>query len=308
MSSHIDSIDAPNYDNLAFTRKTVGPTTASIYPATWSVGAVHFGDTGLTMELGQPQFVSKIDEWEESETVLIDTDDDGELDSNYTKTWQVSIATFDMSATARTDGVGPAPITDVTFWIWIEENEYNVFEGPDDVRAYVIEVVTRDRADLSDEVLMDVTPAAGGFAFDMVSMKTESPPQWILDSGYQKSLSYFQAVKIPLKVKNAAPFLVGLVRAEQQATWKLQLRVLVFGFWSRMSPYDLWIPPSLWEGFFPWLGDLLQLIIGGLLGLIMTVVVVKLPLPPAAKIVIVGITWIVVFIAFGWLGIMGFGP
>jgi len=292
ISSKCDGIDwayDPNHDN-----ENIQYTITDTYQAIQPPVIAGVGWTGLRMELGQPQFkgteqtyFNEIKE-ETSEGVL-------------KRTWEVRIAYFDLGCVIRTNGGGSWAIEDVVFWIELAENDFNVFQNADEVKAYILEVVTTEPAEVSDLTLVEVMPSAGGYSFDMEAIGREPLPSWMTDSGYQEFLSDLEIVRIPITVIKAQPYNF-IVRAEQQASFKMEVRALVFGFWEVLSPYDAWVPGDIWAGWFPWLDDLFQgfqLILGGILGLIITVAIVKIPVPPFAKVVILGVVWIGIFVVFG---------
>lgn len=261
------------------------------------------GATTLRCEIGQPQFrTTERTYFNEIEETL----DNGD---NLKRTWEVRIAYFDMGVTVRTAGGGDWAISDVTFTIEVSENDFNVFQDADEVKAYILEVVTKEPPEISDVTLVEVVPSAGGYSFDMDPVGVDPIPSWMSDSGYQDVLSTLETIRFSVNVVRASPYRIPvLVRAEQQATWYLEIRSLVFGFWEVLSPYDDWVPGEVWEGFFPWLDDLflgLQMIIGGIFGLIVTVAIVKFPIPPFGKVVILGIVWISVFVLFGGAALVG---
>lgn len=277
----------------------VTDTFATVVPNS----ALGLGCTGLRCEIGQPQFrATEQTYYNEIEETL---DNGDELK----RTWEVRIAYFDMGITVRTYAGGLFDINDVSFFIEISENDFNVFQNADEVKAYILEIVTVKPIEISDLTLFEGFPAASGYSFDMDAIGIGSIPSWMADSGYQDVLSTLETVQFEINVIRARPYsLTPLIRAEQQGTWNLEIRALVFGFWEVLSPYDSWIPGEVWEGFFPWLDEFilgLQLIIGAIFGLIVTVAVMRIPIHPLIKIVVLGGLWILIFVGFGGVALFG---
>ena len=273
---------------------------SEIFPTIAHVNS--YWTTDLNFELGQPQFrTTESTYFNEIE----ETKDNGDL---LVRTWEVRIAYFDLAATVRTAAPGFTQIADIDFWIELKQNDYNVFQDADEVKAYILEVVTVGAAEVSSTAHIEVSPVAGGFSFDMDPLQSEPIPSWMADSGYQESLSNLKNVRIKLTVLRAEPYYIpAIIRADQQATWRMEVRALVFGFWEVLSPYDPCIPGDVWEGWFPWLDDIflgLQLILGGILGLVITVAIVKMPLPPTVKLIGLAVAWIVIFVIFGGVALI----
>jgi len=293
ISSNVQSLDNSYADASQYTYS--GSITSYGAFMDFTSSTTMFFPCDLRLELGQPSFKGRITDY--SKTITVEGDD-----AKITRTYEVSIASFQMGLSFRTSGRGIGPVMDSTFWIEVTENAYSVFEDADAVEAYILEVVTIKPAEYGFIQLADVTPSAGGFKFDLESLSNDHVPQWILDSGYQGVISQFKDVRFPVVINRLGPYYDVITRAENQVSLFLELRVLCFGFWEVVAPYDPWVPGAIWQGYFPWLNDLflgLQLIIGAIFGLIVTVAVVRIPVHPIIKVIALGILWVAVFVAFG---------
>lgn len=294
LSSNINSIDHayPAED----TQITISQTVASIRPPLiWGVGS-----TGLRLELGQPQY--KSDDPIYSNVIEEDLDD-----GTLKREWAVHIAYFDMGFTLKTEPEGSYPIYDISFWIELEENQFDVFTAADKVEAYILEVVTREPVLTTDPTLVNVEPESGGFSFDMEPMNSKPIPDWMKDAGYQGSLSDLKHVRFMITCNSMEPFILGLMRVDHTATWAVEVRALVFGYWEVYSPYDAWIPPIPWEGFFGFLDDLfagLQIIIGLAVGILLSIAIIKFVPNKALAMAILIVTWAVVILSFGFLELL----
>jgi len=122
------------------------------------------------------------------------------------------------------------------------------------------------------------------------------------DAGYQGVLSEFKHVRFKVTAESMQPTQIGLLRWENGATWKAQVRTLVFGFWETLSPYDQW--EFVFYGWLDWLDDLfqgLEIIIGLAVGILLSVVILKFVPDKRLAAAILIVTWVIVFIGFGFL-------
>lgn len=292
ISSKINAVEH-QYGDVATV--TMGETITSLEMQT--IGG--YGATSLRLELGQPQYKSDNSVYSNE---IIETNDYGETK----RTWAVHIAYFDMGFTLKTEGAGDWAIQEVTFWIELQENQFDVFTAADEVEAYILEVVTREPVITTDPTLVNVEPESGGFSFDMAAMDSEPIPDWMSDAGYQGSLSDLKHIRFSIHVNSMQPFLLGLMRVDHTATWAVEVRALVFGYWEVYSPYDAWVPPIAWNPF-AFLDDIfagLQIIIGLAVGILLSIAIIKFVPDKRLAIVILIVTWAVVFLSFGFLELL----
>ncbi|MCK4266334.1 MAG: hypothetical protein KAX31_03575 [Thermoplasmata archaeon] len=294
IASRIHSVEH-GYANVDAVTIVQGETIASITPDTFGP----IGATAIRLELGQPQYRAD-DFWYSNE--IIETDDYGETK----RTWAVHIAYFDLGFTIKTEGVGVLAITDVTFWIELQENQFDVFTAADDVEAYILEVVTLEPVLTTDVNLVDVEPASGGFSFDMLAIDSKPIPDWMADAGYQGSLSELKDIRFSVHVNSMSPFVLGLMRNNHQATWSCEVRALVFGYWEVYSPYDKWKPPEFFN-LFAFLDDIfagLSIIVGLAVGILLSVVILKfIPDKRIATIILI-VAWAMIVLMFGFLELL----
>jgi hypothetical protein len=270
-------------------------TLASVTPNTW--GAI--GATGVRLELGQPQYKGDDPVYSNE---IIEKGDDGETK----RTWAVHIAYFDMGFTLKTEGAGMLATSDITFWIELQENQFDVFTAADAVEAYILEVVTLEPVATTDVTLVNVEPASGGFSFDMDPLDSEPIPDWMSDAGYQGALSELKHVRFMIHINSMAPFQLGFMRVDHTATWATEVRALVFGYWEVYSPYDAWKPPEPWNPF-AFLNDLFQglsIIVGLAVGIVLSIAIIKFVPDKRLAMIILIVTWAVVFLSFGFLELL----
>ena len=291
IASRIHSVEH-NYPRVDSVTIVQSETIASITPDTFGP----LGATAIRLELGQPQYKSD-DLWYSNE--IIEEDDYGETK----RTWAVHIAYFDLGFTIKTEGAGVLAITDITFWIELQENQFDVFTAADDVEAYILEVVTLEPVVTTDVNLVNVEPASGGFSFDMIAIDSTPIPDWMANAGYQGALSELKDIRFSVHVNSMSPFVIGLMRNDHQATWKCEVRALVFGYWEVYSPYDEWKPPEFWNPL-DFLNDIfagLSLIVGLAVGILLSIVVFKfVPNKMLAGILLI-VVWAFVILGFGFL-------
>lgn len=290
ISAKINNVEH-NYPKTDAVSIVIQPTIATVTPTT--LGPI--GASGLRLELGQPQYTGD-DLWYEN--TFEQTTDEGLL----IREWNVRIAYFDLSWTITTDGGGILAINDVSFWIELKENEFDVFTAADEVEAYILEVVTTTQTEVNDAVNVKVSPTAEGFNFDLVSLRSEQIPDWMSDAGYQGVLSEFKEVKFMCSVESMQPTQIVHLRFENGATWRTQVRVLVFGFWELFSPYDDW--KFKFVGWLDFLDDLfqgLEIIIGLAVGILLSVILLKFIPDKRLAIALLLVLWVVVFIGFGFM-------
>ena len=293
IASKVHSVEhqySPRYVDVV-----IGEQVATIHPN--SFGPI--GATGLRLELGTPMYTGD-DVWYTETIIEKDVYEDGD---ELEREWAVHIAYFDLSFTVRTDkGAGALAITDVTFWIELQENQFDVFTAPDAVEAFILQVTTIEPIATNDVGLVDVTPGSSGFSFDLTPMDSEPIPDWMSDSGYQGLLSELKHVRFSVHVNSMAPQLLG----PTQATWTCEVNALVFGYWEKYSPYYGWEPPPVFN-LFGFLDDIfagLSLIIGLAVGIILSIAIIKfIPDKRIATIILV-CAWAVIVLMFGFLELL----
>lgn len=255
--------------------ESITPTTAQVDPFPASAVGALTDVTGVRAEIGQPEVIGQRQDYEKSINVL-----DEEEGTNTTKTWEARIVELEMGIVLRTCGAGWVAIEDVTFWIELKETTTSVFSNADESLAYIISVETIEPATLEGDI--DVSPASGGKEVEMTTIKTEEPPQWLIDSGYSGNLRYFTDVKFPIKVISATPAIAaGFIgewlnlRTEAQATIRLEVEVLLFGYWEVVKEYNPIEPPPYPD----WLGDLIAwleqslIVVAGFAGMVIIIYV-----------------------------------
>lgn len=217
------------------------------------------------------------------------TTDNG--DGTYTHTMvSASIVTCQMGITFRTEGEGLDQTTAIDYTIKLEENQFDVFSGADDVESYILEVYTRGTA-IKNTSLIQVRPASGGYTFPMTPISTGDAPQWIIDAGYQSSVSKLKVVSFEVSLDKATPSnFWGIGRAEVTAVMDIGIDVLVFGYWEETGTNKDWKPPKDDVGF----------LAGLLLGLADLMDVMG-PMVMMITIIAVAIVIVVVIVKFGWM-------
>ena len=271
---------------------TIGVTTATLDFLPFDAAA--FVPTGVRAELGQPQYIGQRDDYYRNISVV-----NHAAKTNVTEYWEAHVVDMIMSVTFKTTGTGLAPITDVVFWVELEENPYSVFTAADDAIAFILEVYTTQPATINNLQLNDVEPAAGGTTIDMTSLEKADIPDWILDSGYTGKITDLKRVKFPLKIIKMQPTNLALIRqVEGQVTFHLHIDVLLFGHWELLGQYKEYIPPDLPDET-DLLGDLIAFLMqtGWIIGGFVIMVAVLYFAPGRYK--VIGPVVFVVFLLIG---------
>ena len=258
-------------------------------------------ETGLRIEIGQPTQVDTRLDWSDSISVL-----DAEAETNTTTVWEAHIIYLEMGAAISTYGDGVWTIRDVDFWIRLIENPYSFFTGADESEAYILAVRTTESAVIDGDI--DVEPTSKAYGFDLVPLSEDPPPQWILDSGYTKTLGAGKEVEFRLRCLDATPsHFFGFFREEASAKFKIQVEVLLFGEWEVTQEYiefDWPIAPDF-------LADLivfLTLMAWVIVGFIATILIFRFVPDMKMKLLATGIVWAVLIVIFGinaitvWMG------
>ena len=288
ISSRINDVEMPSEAGLTIDK---GETIATLTPSDLGTALM----TGVRFELGQPQYTS--DDIRYSNTIEQETDE-----GTWIRDWKVHIAYFDLSFTVTTSGGGWLQVGPVSFWIELQENQFDVFTGADEVEAYILEVVTKNPVEVNDATNVKVSPGAGGFSFDLVTIDSDPIPNWMSDAGYQGVLSELKHVKFQVTVESIQPTQVLHMRLDNGATWTCEVRALVFGFWEVLSPYDAW--EYTFYGWFDWLNNLfagLSMIIGLAIGIIATVIILKFVPDKRIAAIILAMVWAFVILGFGFV-------
>lgn len=217
-------------------------------PGYWS-GIIWNNPTGVSIQIQSGVNVLKYEDLTEPINV---TTDNG--DGTYThKFWEIRRAICNFSATVSTYGDGFEAIQDIEFWITLAENEFSVFQEPDETYAFVIAVYTTAAA--TKIGILDAFPSAGGYYFPYTTVETSSVPQWLIDSGYTGNLGDMAKVKFLIRVEKAQPTTwMNIYRTESQMTFHIGVDVFMAGMWEKTTDYKPWDPPKpdppWWETLF----------------------------------------------------------
>lgn len=258
-------------------------------------------ETGLRVEIGQPRQIDTRMDWSDSISVL-----DAEAETNITTLWEVHIVYLEMGATITTYGEGVWTIRDVDFWIRLIENPYSYFTGADESEAYILAVTTTEKARIVGDI--DVEPTGKAYGFPLTSLSDDPVPQWILDSGYQKTLGEGKEVEFALQCLKATPsHIFGFFRQEATATFTIQVEVLLFGEWEVVQEYIEWDWP-IPDDFLADLLVFLVLFFWVALGFIATIIILRFVPNGKMKILGIAVVWIVLLALYGfnaitvWMG------
>jgi hypothetical protein len=208
-------------------------------------------------------------------------------DGTYThKTWEVRDVYLDMGVTVRTKtGGGNGPTYDAVFTIKLDENEFSVFEEPDEVIAYILEVYTLEPISSDHPGKTEGTPASGGFYFPLETLGKNPVPQWIVDGGYEADvLGQFAEVSFQVKADYMEPTIGWWERYEHELNWKIGATARVFGYWEDTGSNKEYQPPGgeqpWWEALFAGIGsgvgDLIRTITMAVIVILIVYVAVKL--------------------------------
>jgi hypothetical protein len=206
-------------------------------PGYWS-GIIWNNPTGVKIEI---QSGVNVLEYEDLTEPINVTTDNG--DGTY----------CNFSATVKTYGDGFEPIEDIEFWISLAENDFSVFQEPDETYAFILAVYTTAAATKTG--ILDAVPEAGGYYFPYTTVETSPVPQWLVDSGYTGNLGNMAKVKFLIRVEKAQPTTwMSIYRAESQMTFHIGVDVFMAGHWEKTTDYKRWDPPKpevpWWEQLF----------------------------------------------------------
>lgn len=283
----------PNIVGLGTGSCTFDPSTA----------AGHFIDiNGVHLTVQQPNILGYEDFDDVVETEIIEV---GGKEYEQTKTWSVRRVSIEMGVHLWTTGTGLNAMENVKFWIRLQENDYSVFSEPDEAEAYIINVYTTRQTEVSGGAFSTVSPMGEGMDVEINTIRTETIPQWILDSGYTGQLENFKTIEFPVEiVKMQRHSIATVVISEADIKMYFGADVLLFGYWEQTKPYR----EFEWT-FADMLGQLLQVlftlsgIIVVVVAMVCTVIILIRIQHPWVRAFAVIAVWLGVFVIFLMIGL-----
>jgi hypothetical protein len=272
---------ADGIDGSAKVNVDLNGTIASVDPAGTWVGVAYVNPTIVECEIqGKLNIINEEPDDPQNQTI-----DNG--DGTYThKLWEVRDVFFDMGITVRTKaGNGLLPTYDSVFTIKVEENQFSVFDDPDEVICYIMEVYTLDTIATDDVGKTEGSPTSSGYYFALDTLGTNPVPQWLIDGGYQEDvLGQFQAVSFDVKASYMEPSVGIGTRYEHALSWKVGVTARVFGYWEHTGTNKNFTPgpgeTPWWENLFAGLGfglgKLVQTITTAIIVVVVVYVIVKI--------------------------------
>lgn len=264
-------------------------------------------ETGIRCSITAPQAKGSLEfdpvEWWEK--VMIDG-----VSYNQSTRREAHRYNFQMTARIETYGNGFDTISDVTFWIAVENNDFSIFTSGDEVAVAIINVYTVDVPVVAQKgVDIDFEPKAGGADFAIYSSdgeKMTSVPDWLQESYVLENFEKFSDIRFPIHVLSATPGNDWGARVDCQVEFTIGLDVEVVGEWKQLRPWRDVVQPepdkTIWEMLLEFLEDpfaFIGTVIWVIVGFVGTVLVLKFVPDPRFKLVGVAAIWGAVFI-FGW--------
>ena len=278
----------------------LGSGSCTFDPSTDALAA--FDVNGIHITVQQPNILGYEDFDDVVETEIIEVN--GE-EYEQTKTWKVRRVSIEMFVHLWTTGTGFNAMTNTKFWIRLQENGYSVFSAPDEAEAYILNVYTTRQTTVTGGSFATVSPMGEGVDVEINTIRTETIPQWILDSGYTGQLESFKTIEFPVEIVNVQrSSAIGVVLSEADISMYFGADVLLFGYWEETKPYreGAWDPPDL-------LGQLLQVlftfsgIIVVVVAMVCTVIIlIKIQHPWVRAFAVIAV-WLGVFVIFLMIGL-----